>query len=159
MVREPDATRQPTLHDIQLVSKHRVLSFKPQLRLEWRGQDGQSETEQPDHSASLGDSITASTRIRFRYTQTIMVREPDATRQPTLHDIQLMSKHRVLSLKPQLRLERRGQGGQNETEQPDHPASLGDSVALSTRIGFSVHTMVSRLHRLRASGCTGTMSP
>ena len=65
MVREPDATRQPTPHDIQLMSKHRVLSFKPQLRLEWRGQDGQSETEQPDHSASLGDSITSSTQIRF----------------------------------------------------------------------------------------------
>jgi hypothetical protein len=54
MVREPDATRQPTPHDIQLMSKHRVLSFKPQPRLEWRGQDGQNETEQPDHSASLG---------------------------------------------------------------------------------------------------------
>src|SRR5271169_354798 len=65
MVREPDATRQPAPHDIQLMSKHRVLSLKPQLRLEWRGQDGQNETEQPDHSASLGDSITASTRIRF----------------------------------------------------------------------------------------------
>src|SRR6267143_909288 len=39
MVREPDATRQPTPHDIQLMSKRRVLSFKPQLRLEWRGQD------------------------------------------------------------------------------------------------------------------------
>src|SRR6202171_4707288 len=33
MVREPDATRQPTPHDIQLMSQHRVLSFKPQLRL------------------------------------------------------------------------------------------------------------------------------
>src|SRR5450631_1611730 len=65
IVREADATRQPTPHDIQLMSKHRVLSFKPQLRLEWRGQDGQNETEQPDHSASLGDSITTSTRIRF----------------------------------------------------------------------------------------------
>jgi hypothetical protein len=62
MVREPDATRQPTPHHIQLMSKHRVLSFKPQLRLEWRGQN---ETEPPDHSASLADSITASTRIRF----------------------------------------------------------------------------------------------
>ena len=51
--------------DNQLMSKHRVLSFKPQLRLEWRGQDGQNETEQPDHSASLGDSITSSTQIRF----------------------------------------------------------------------------------------------
>src|ERR1700694_5863031 len=65
VVREPDATRQPTPHDIQLMLKHRVLSFKPQLRLEWRGQDGQNETEQPDHSASLGDSITTSTRMRF----------------------------------------------------------------------------------------------
>ena len=63
--REPDATMQPTPQDNQLMSKHRVLSFKPQLRLEWRGQDGQNETEQPDHSASLGDSITASTQIRF----------------------------------------------------------------------------------------------
>src|SRR5450756_715174 len=65
MVREPDATMQPTPHDNQLMSKQRVLSLKPQLRLEWRGQDGQNETKQPDHSASLGDSITSSTRIRF----------------------------------------------------------------------------------------------
>src|SRR6266403_2570624 len=65
IVREPDATTQPTLQDNQLMSKHRVLSFKPQLRLEWRGQDGQNETEQPDRSASLGDSITSSTQIRF----------------------------------------------------------------------------------------------
>src|SRR5229473_209459 len=56
---------QPTLQDNQLMSKHGVLGFKPQLRLEWRGQDGQNETEQPDHSASLGDSITSSTQIRF----------------------------------------------------------------------------------------------
>src|SRR5882762_10362071 len=65
MVREPDATMQPTLQDNQLMSKHRVLSLKPQLRPEWRGQDGQSETEQPDHSASLCDSIASSTQIRF----------------------------------------------------------------------------------------------
>src|SRR5450631_2655897 len=65
MVREPDATTQPTLQDNQLMSKHRVLGFKPQLRLEWRGQDGQNETKQPDHSASLGDFFTSSTRIRF----------------------------------------------------------------------------------------------
>src|ERR1700733_1574946 len=65
IVREPDATMQPTPQDNQLMSKHRILSFKPQLRLEWRGQDGQNETEQPDHSASLGDSTTSSTRIRF----------------------------------------------------------------------------------------------
>jgi hypothetical protein len=65
IVRKLDATMQPTPQDHQLMSKHRVLSFKPKLRLEWRGQHGQSETEQPDHSANLGDSITASTRIRF----------------------------------------------------------------------------------------------
>src|ERR1700682_5352527 len=65
MVREPDATMQPTLQDNQLMSKHRVLGFKPQLRLEWRGQDGKNETEQPDHSVNLRDSITASTRMRF----------------------------------------------------------------------------------------------
>jgi hypothetical protein len=29
--------------DNQLMSKRGVLSFKPQLRLEWRGQDGQDE--------------------------------------------------------------------------------------------------------------------
>src|SRR3954454_10079983 len=69
-----------------------------------------------------------------------MVGEPDATRQPTPQDNQLMSKHRVLSFKPYLRLERRGQNGQNETEQPDHSASLGDSITSSTRIRFSVHT-------------------
>src|SRR5258708_23157257 len=49
----------------QLMPKHRVLSFKPDLRLEWRGQDGQNETEQSDHSASLGDFVTSSTRIEF----------------------------------------------------------------------------------------------
>src|SRR5216683_1200313 len=65
MVREPDATMQPTLQDNQLMSKHRVLGFKPQLRLEGRGQDGQNETKQPDHSASLGDFFTSSTRMRF----------------------------------------------------------------------------------------------
>src|ERR1700720_3716507 len=35
MVREPDATTQLAPQNIQLMSKHRVLSFKSQLRLEW----------------------------------------------------------------------------------------------------------------------------
>jgi hypothetical protein len=65
MVRQPDATMQPTSQDDQLMSQHRVLGFKPQLRLEWRGQDGKNETEQPDHSVNLRDSITAPTRMRF----------------------------------------------------------------------------------------------
>ena len=59
-----------------------------------------------------------------------------------------MSKQRVLGLKPQLRLEWRGQNGQSETAQPDHPANLGDSVTSSTRIRFSVHT-TRRLRRIR----------
>src|SRR5260370_23373851 len=62
---------QPTLQDNQLMSKHRVLGYKPQLRLEWRGQEGQNETEQSDHSASLGDSITSSTQIRFSVHTTV----------------------------------------------------------------------------------------
>src|ERR1700730_5850361 len=81
-----------------------------------------------------------------------MVREPDATRPPTPHDNQLMSKHRVLSLKSQLRLQWRGQDGQNEKEQPDHSASLGDSIMSSTRIGFSVHTRASALS-IACRGC------
>src|ERR1700758_255068 len=60
--------------------------------------------------------------------------------QPAPQDIQLMSKRLVLTLKPQLRLEWRDQDGQNEKEQPYHSASLGDSIAPSRRIGFSVHT-------------------
>ena len=62
------------------MSEHRVLSLKSALRLEWRGNDGQNETEQPDHSASLGDSITSSTRIRFSVHATPVVPEfrPDA---------------------------------------------------------------------------------
>ena len=68
-----------------------------------------------------------------------MVREPDATLQPPPQDHQLMSKRRVLGFKPQPRLERRGQNGQHEIEQPDHLASLGDSNTSSTRTGFSVH--------------------
>src|ERR1700736_6178806 len=59
------STPHPAPQDDQLMPEHRILRFKPQLRLEWRGQDGQSETEQSDHSASLGDSITSSTQIRF----------------------------------------------------------------------------------------------
>jgi hypothetical protein len=43
----PIAARAACAANNQLMSKHRVLSFKPQLRLEWRGQDGQSEKSSP----------------------------------------------------------------------------------------------------------------
>jgi hypothetical protein len=57
-----DTAMQLAPQNNQLMSERRILSRKPNLRLQWRGQDGQNETEQPDHSASLGDSITSSTR-------------------------------------------------------------------------------------------------
>src|SRR5258707_15263681 len=98
-----------------------------------------------------------------------MVGEPDATTQPTPQDNQLMSKHRVLSLQSQLRLERRGQDGQNETEQPDHSASLDDSITSATWMRFSVHTGIARAcerilawpraARLSRSACSRPLSP
>jgi len=44
---EPDADHAAYASRHSLMSKHRILSFKAALRLEWRGQDGQNETEQP----------------------------------------------------------------------------------------------------------------
>jgi hypothetical protein len=41
---EPDPTLHTTPQNDQLMSERRVLGFKPALRLEWRGQDGQQET-------------------------------------------------------------------------------------------------------------------
>src|ERR1700732_5309309 len=55
-------------------------------------------------------------------------------------DDQLMSEHRILRLKPALRLERRGQHDQNKPNQRDHRASLADSVTRKIRIRFSVHS-------------------
>lgn len=89
----------------------------------------------PDNRKNLQDRRKPA--IQLDKEPTIIVRERNATMQSTPQDDQLMSKHRVLSFKPQLRLEWRGQ---NETDQPDHSASLGDSITSSTRIGFSVHT-------------------
>src|SRR6476646_1890939 len=65
VARETSPALQLTPQDHQLMSERGIFSLKPDLRLEWRGQDGKSETEQPDHSASLGDSITSATRTRF----------------------------------------------------------------------------------------------
>ena len=64
LVRKPDAALEPAPQNSQPMPKHRALSLKPHLQLDWRGQDGQDETQKPDHSASLGDSITSSTRMR-----------------------------------------------------------------------------------------------
>ena len=70
----------------------------------------------------------------------IAVCEFDTPAQLAPQNDQLMSEHGIFSLKPDLRLEWRSQGGHHETEKPDHSASLGDSVTSSTRIGFLVHT-------------------
>jgi hypothetical protein len=54
--------------------------------------------------------------IQLNEEPAIMVREPDATMQLTPQDNQLMSERRILCFKSALRLERRSQDGQNETE-------------------------------------------
>src|SRR5665213_3093830 len=46
VVCEPDPALHLTPQNDQLMSERRVLGFKPALRLEWRGQDGQYETQQ-----------------------------------------------------------------------------------------------------------------
>src|SRR5712672_2824207 len=51
-------------------------------------------------------------------------------------DDQLTSEHCIVCLKPALRLERRGQHGQNKPNQRDHRASLADSVTRKIRIRF-----------------------
>jgi hypothetical protein len=60
-----------------------------------------------------------------------VVGEPCTTTAVALQDNQLMSKHCVLGFNPHPRLEWRCQDGQNEVEQPDHPASLNDSCPAS----------------------------
>jgi hypothetical protein len=47
MVREPDATMQPAPQDNQLLSKHRVLSFKPQLRLNGEPKTARTKQSSP----------------------------------------------------------------------------------------------------------------
>ena len=61
----------------------------------------------------------------------IAVCEFDAPTQLAPQNNQLMSERGIFGLKPDLRLERRSQGGQDETQKPDRSASLGDSVTSS----------------------------
>ena len=58
----------------------------------------------------------------------IVVRKPSRAPHFASQDDQLMPERRILCLKPTLRLERRGQHGQNEADQRDHRANLADSV-------------------------------
>jgi len=61
VVRKPGPALHLTPQNDQLMSERRILCFKPALRLEWRGQDGQDEAEQRKHCAlTLGDSFSRS---------------------------------------------------------------------------------------------------
>jgi hypothetical protein len=58
IVSEPDSPLHLTPQDDQLMAECHILGFKPALRLEWRGQDGDYETQQRNHGArTLGDSF------------------------------------------------------------------------------------------------------
>ena len=71
----------------------------------------------------------------------VVVPQPDPALNLTPQYYQLMSERRILCLKPALRLEWRGQDGQDEAEQSEHrPLTLGDSVSYSMWMRFSVHT-------------------
>ena len=72
----------------------------------------------------------------------IVVRKPGPGFHLALQDDQLMPEYHILGFKPDLRLERREQNGQNKAEQQDHRAKLGDSLTPAIRIKFSVHTAV-----------------
>jgi hypothetical protein len=58
----------------------------------------------------------------------VVICEPSPALQLSAQDYQLMSENRILRLKPVLRLEWRGQHGQNEADQRYHCANLADSV-------------------------------
>ncbi len=68
----------------------------------------------PDDREDLQDRWRPS--IQLDEEPAIIVREPDATMQLTPQNNQLMSERRILCFKSALRLERRSQDGQNETE-------------------------------------------
>jgi len=58
----------------------------------------------------------------------IIVRKVGSASHLPLQNDQLMSKYGILNLKPAVRLEWRGQNGQNEADQRYHCANLADSV-------------------------------
>ena len=72
----------------------------------------------PDDRDGLEDRWKPS--IQHDQEQAISIRELDAAAHPPLQHNQLMSKCRVLCLKSALRLEQRGEQGQEEAEQRDH---------------------------------------
>ena len=69
MVREPDAATKRAPQNNQLMSERGILSLKPDLRLERRGQHGQDKPDEPDHRGNLADSSLNKPELGFRYTQ------------------------------------------------------------------------------------------
>ena len=69
MVREPDAATKRAPQNNQLMSERGILSLKPDLRLEQRGQHGQDKPDEPDHRGNLADSSLNKPELGFRYTQ------------------------------------------------------------------------------------------
>src|ERR1700731_4951971 len=68
--------------------------------------------------------------------RTIVVREPDAATKRAPQNNQLMSERGILSLKPDLRLEQRGQHGQDKPDEPDHRGNLADASLNKPELGF-----------------------
>src|ERR1700731_1551657 len=84
VVREPDAATKRAPQNNQLMSERGILSLKPDLRLEQRGQHGQDKPDEPDHRGNLADSSLNKPELGFRYTQVytftpiaILARRPD----------------------------------------------------------------------------------
>jgi hypothetical protein len=156
MVRQPNATMHPAPQDNQLMSKHRVLGFKPQLRLEWRGHDGQDETEQPDHSASLGDSVTSSTRIGFL----VRTAQYNRTHRPWRRLLfgtfcaQFARSSTTKSSSPSPHCPRRCRSGSSNRRRPDRPSTSGTvdwCIGYHDRNGAAAHP-VCRVSRSPSPG-------
>jgi hypothetical protein len=69
VVHEPDAATKRALQNNQLMSERGILSLKPDLRLEQRGQHGKDKPDEPDQRGNLADSSLNKPELGFRYTQ------------------------------------------------------------------------------------------
>src|SRR6476646_2897323 len=87
----------------------------------------------------------------------IAVRKLEPAPHLAAQDDQLMSERHIFRLKPTLRLEWRGQHGQNKADQRDHRANLADSVIRQTRIEISVHTAWIRVSISPKDGSSSTL--
>ena len=92
----------------------------------------------PDDRDRLQDRWKPS--IQLDQEQPIPIRELDTTAHLPLQHDQLMSERGVLCLKSALRLERRGEQGQEEAEQRDHRADVRQfSHLINTDRVFGTH--------------------